>query len=264
MNLNYLHYISRKPFKSWRNKYLKYITRKEADNTGMLDLAIREISEYTGEDCKIVKEKHKAGAQGEKSREGFLSRCELNKEFVEAFYREFRYYLYELPLWNAERNRPKYLVDIASSYLKRNHYNKVIDFGAGAGDLCIELYKRGLDVTYCDISNPLFKLSEWRFRRRNMPIKMLKGIDNVVGDYDCILSFDVFEHIKDLPVLLPRLISHIKSGGSIIFSGAFSGGGLHLRENEKYNDFKQMDLLMQDLGLSFQDKFAQYMFYKKN
>ena len=48
----------------------------------------------------------------------------------------------------------------------------------------------------------------------------------------------------------------------MIFSGAFSGGTLHLEENEIYNDFVCLDRLMRDNGLVFEDKFVQFYFYK--
>ncbi len=139
-----------------------------------------------------------------------------------------------------------------------------MDFGAGAGDLCIALASNGLEVTYCDIGDCLYDFAKWRFEKRHLPVKMAKGIENLKEEkYDCIFSFDAFEHIKDLPEMLDRLIAHLRPGGSLIFSGAFSGGTLHLEENERYNEFKKMDALMQGCGLTFQDKFAQFYFYKR-
>lgn len=93
---------------------------------------------------------------------------------------------------------------------------------------------------------------------------MINGLDNVKEyDYDCIFSFDAFEHIKDLPGVIDKLVSHLAPGGSLIFSGAFSGGTLHLEENEQYNELQALDALMQRYGLTFQDKFAQFYFYKR-
>jgi 2-polyprenyl-3-methyl-5-hydroxy-6-metoxy-1,4-benzoquinol methylase len=263
MNLNYLRYRIAKPFKSWKNKYLKYITKKEAEKFDLYEKIAEEISEYTNEPIEIVKQKHKLGPESERNFDIFKHQANLSKGEVEEFYRKCNYYIYELPLWNAERSRPKYLYLICLPYLKRNNYKKVMDFGAGTGDLCIELAKMDLDVTYCDIGEELFDFAKWRFQRRNLPIKVVRGIDNINEIYDCIFSFDTFEHIKDLPGVLKVLIKYIKLGGSLIFSGAFSGGTLHLEENEKYNEFKELDKLMQNYGLIFQDKFAQFYFYKR-
>lgn len=268
ININYLCYIFLKPFKSWKNKYLKHITKNEAEKYDLYNKVAREISEYTQESVEVVKQKHKSGPENEKNFEMFKHQNTLSRQNIEEFYRRCNYYIYELPLWNAECNRPKYLCMISLPYFKRNNYKKIMEFGAGAGDLCIELSKNKLNVTYCDISERLYDFAKWRFEKGNLPIKMIKALDYIANKnevYDCIVSFDVFEHIKDLPELFNNLTKHIKLGGSLIFSGAFSGGTLHLEENEKYyNAFKNLDMLMQSCGLIFQDKFAQFYFYKKH
>lgn len=264
VNINYLKYKFLKPFKSWKNKYLKSATKKDAIRQDLYNRVAKEISEYTHELIEVVKQKHKSGPESEKSFDIFKEQSNLTQKKVEDFYKTCSYYLYELPLWNAERNRPKYLNMICLPYIKRNQYKKVMDFGAGAGDLSIELAKNGLEVTYCDIGECLFNFAKWRFERRNLSINMVKDIDQIeLRDYDCIFSFDAFEHLKNLPAMLEKLIKHIKVGGSLIFSGAFSGGTLHLEENEKYCNFVNLNKLMQDSGLIFKDKFAQFYFYKR-
>lgn len=263
MNLSYLRCRLIKPFKSWKNKYLKYITKKEAGEINLYERVAKEISEYANEPVETVKQKHKLGPEGEGNFSIFKDQDNLTKESVEGFYQKCNYYLYELPLWNAERNRPKYLSLITLPYLKRNKYKKLMDFGGGAGDLCIELAKNNLEVTYCDIGESLFNFAKWRFEKRGLPVKMTNKLESLNDSFDCIFSFDAFEHVKDFPLMLKKVTEHIKPGGSLIFSGAFSGGTLHLEENEKYNDFKELDHLMQSCSLVFQDKFAQYYFYKR-
>lgn len=260
---NYLRYRCLKPFKSWKNKYLKYITQREAQKSNLYQKVAQEISQYCNEPIETVKEKHKLGPESEDNFHIFKEQSNLSKTSVEDFYRQCSYYLYELPLWNARRNRPRYLCLITLPYLKRNNYKKVMDFGAGAGDLCIELAENKLEVTYCDIGQRLYDFAKWRFQKRNLSVKMFRGAGLTEGDYDCVFSFDAFEHIKDFPEMLKELVAHIRPGGSLIFSGAFSGKTLHLEENEKYNDFKNLDILMRNNGLIFQDKFAQFYFYKR-
>lgn len=262
-NVNYLRYKLLKPFKSWKNKILKSIAQKYAERRNLYNIVASEISEFTREPIEIVKQKHKLSIEAENGREIFKDQKGLSPEKVEEFYKNCTYYIYELPLWNAERGRPKYLSMITVPYLRRNKYQKALDFGGGAGDFCIELAQNNLDVTYCDISEKLYAFSAWRFNRRKLPIKMVKGL-TLLGDglYDVIFSFDAFEHIKDLPQTLGKLLLYLKQGGSLIFSGAFSGGTLHLEENEKYNEFRCLDTLMQNYGLIFHDKFSQFYFYK--
>ena len=126
-----------------------------------------------------------------------------------------------------------------------------MDFGGGTGDLCIELAQNGMDVTYCDIGEALFNFAQWRFQKRNLSVRMIRELSTAAdGSLDGIVSFDAFEHVKDLPEVVGQLVRCLRKGGMLIFSGAFSGGTLHLEENERYNEFKNLDQLMRQRGLS--------------
>ena len=264
VNSRYLRYKLLKPFKSWHNKYLKNKTRQEARQLKLYETTLQEISDYTKEPLDVVRQKHHLGPGGEKGYDIFLNGNVPAKASVEEFYKNCGYYLYELPLWNAEANRPKYLSLIVLDCLKENNYKDVLDYGAGAGDLCIELAKHSLQVTYCDIAHRLFDFAKWRFKRRDLAVSMVQDLKETKDkQFDCIFSFDAFEHIKDFPSALKEIIEHIRIGGMLIFSGAFSGGKLHLTENERYNDFPELNYLLEKMGLSFYDRFAQYNFYKK-
>lgn len=84
--------------------------------------------------------------------------------------------------------------------------------------------KNNLDVTYCEISKTSSAFAKWRFERRKLAVKMVNSLREVEKNYDCVVSFDVFEHVRELPELLEQLKSILRENGSIIFSGAFSGG----------------------------------------
>ncbi|MFH1777644.1 MAG: class I SAM-dependent methyltransferase [Candidatus Omnitrophota bacterium] len=265
VNRIYLRSRILKPIKSWKNKYLKYLTNQDAKKSDLFNKTVMEISEYLKEPQEVVREKYeKCGPDSEAQFDVFKDQDNLRDLDVKEFYKRCSYYIYELPLWNAQHNRPKYLYLMSKSFITRNNYKKVLDFGAGTGDLCIELAKNNLDVTYCDIGEQLYNFANWRFKKKNLPVKMVEGIENLDKQiFDCIFSFDAFEHIKDLQGVIKVLVNHIRPGGGLIFSGAFTGGTLHLEENNKYDNFKEMDKLLSNCGLIFQDKFAQYYFYAK-
>lgn len=267
MNIHHIRHKVLKPIKSWRNKYLKYRTQRKARRDKLYELALQELSEYTGEPIEVIRQKHKAGPPQEKEDYGIFCRQEsLTKDAVEHFYRQYSFYIYELSLWNAQINRPEYLLRVIKPYLRQKKYRRLMDFGAGTGDLSMALAQQGYTVTYCDIGKNNYTFAQWRFKRRSLDIAMVNGLDVLAKKerFDCIISLDVFEHIKDLSDTLEKLINHIKSGGSLIFSGAFSGGGLHIDENNRYNDFKTMDRLLRKHGMAFQDRFAQFFFYIKH
>ena len=260
--LNFIFY--QYPFSSWINKYLKSAAKSYSQKHDLYLKTSQEIGEFTNEPAELVRNKHKGGFSNDNATVIFEQQETLKKEEVENFYRNFSYYLYELPLWNAERARPYYLWRMMQPFLEKNHYKKILDFGGGAGDLCIELSSRGYEVDYYDISKPLHKFMAWRLSKRsNKGIRMYDDITKINNTYDVVVSFDVLEHLKEIPAALGMLASKIRKAGSFIFSGAFSGGTLHLEENEIYNDFKAIDKLLAENGFRFEKKFAQFYFYKK-
>lgn len=124
MNLNYIQYKVLKPFKSWKNKYLKHLSIKEAKSNDLYNLVAAEIGEYTREPVEVVKNKFGLGPQSEKQFHIFTKQDNLSTEEVKNFYKDANFYLYELPLWNAESNRPGNLVKIILPYLRRSGYKK--------------------------------------------------------------------------------------------------------------------------------------------
>jgi len=263
MTAIYYHLFYLYPLSSWINKYLKSQSSSYARKNSLYEKACREIGEYTREPVETVKEKHKKGTGENQATAIFEHQNRITSESVENFYKEYSYYLYELPLWNAERARPYYLWRVIKPYILQYSYKKILDYGGGAGDLCLELASQGLDVAYYDISRPLQEFVNWRFTRRTIHMLMYNDPEQIIEPFDCVVSFDVFEHLKDLPGRLDIISPKIKKGGSLIFSGAFSGGSLHLEENEIYNDFKAMDPLLTSRGFRFLKKFAQFYFYEK-
>ncbi|OGX27415.1 MAG: hypothetical protein A2787_00935 [Omnitrophica WOR_2 bacterium RIFCSPHIGHO2_01_FULL_48_9] len=262
MNLNLFKYYFKKPFYSWKNKYLRHAVRQEAEAKGALSQTADEVAEYLAETPQAVLQKYRQGNFQEN--EFFREPARLSTQTVEEYYKKNTTYIYDLPFWNAEENRPKFLRLMMLGRLRQFGCQDILDFGAGAGDLCIELAQNGFKPVYCDLSERLYDFAQWRFKRRGLNIKMFKGWDDLQGkQYDCVVSFDVFEHIKDLPKTVAKLCGHVRPGGLLIFSGAFSGGGAHLAENEIYAEGERMMSLLKSFDMEFVDQFAQYAFYTK-
>lgn len=253
------------PFSSWFNKYLKHLADKYSIRNNLYEKTLCEINEYTKEPVEAIRLKHEAGPAQHNDNFVFDDQGNLTKDSVEEFYKSYSYYIYELPLWNAERARPFYLWKVIRQYLSAHSYRSLLDYGGGAADLCMELSKHNLKVDYFDISRPLHEFVKWRLAKRGIDtVRMYDNLEKINNEpYDCVVSFDVFEHLKNLEEQLGLITKLIKPGGSLIFSGAFSGGSLHLEENEKYDNFKALNSLLSSNGLSFVKKFAQFYFYKK-
>ncbi|MCA9394615.1 MAG: class I SAM-dependent methyltransferase [Candidatus Omnitrophica bacterium] len=254
-----------RPMLSWRNKIYKKWAEDESRRLNLYQETLKEVSEYTGEPLETVRKKHHMGPRKEPTFAIFQQQDRLTVSAVENFYREATYYLYELPLWNAEKARPQYLCRIMRPYLDKFRCREVLDFGGGTGDLCLALAASGRQVAYCDIGKEVSDFARWRFQRRGLDVKMYDALDGLSGEtFDAVISFDCFEHIKDLPAVVNRLSRCVRTGGLLISGDAFEGGGLHLEENFQYHNADAFDRLMQANGLSFVGRFAQFVFYRKD
>lgn len=263
--MNSWQYELMRPVLSWRNKWYKKWAQNESRRLNLYEETLKEISDYTGEPVEAVREKHHMGPRKEPTFAIFQQQEKLTSSSVENFYREATYYLYELPLWNAEKARPQYLCRIMRPYLDKYGCHTVLDFGGGTGDLCLALADAGRQVSYCDIGKEVADFARWRFQRRGLDVAMYDSLDAVSGKvFDAVISFDCFEHIKDLPAVVGGLSRCVRPGGLIISGDAFEGGGLHLEENFKYHNADTFDRMMSDNGLTFVGRFAQFVFYRKD
>ncbi|MCQ9205067.1 MAG: class I SAM-dependent methyltransferase [Omnitrophica bacterium] len=258
VDLNYARHVFLKPLKSWKNKYLKHTISKNPVNSLLYQKTLEEISEYTKESVEIVEQKCRS------SRSRDVNWENVSENEIIDFYKNEERFLYELPLWNAECNRPEYICRIITPYLKQNKIELIFEYGAGTGDIAMALAERGFKVIYSDINERLINFAKWRFARRKLDIDIYNlDINNQLPKSDCVISFDVLEHLKDLPQKIKIIHSSLSEEGSFVFSGAFSGGELHLIENEIYATHKHLNNMLQARGFTFDNKFAQYYFYRK-
>jgi len=244
---------------SSRYSALKKKASSLAKDKNFYEQALQEISEYTKEGVETVKQRY----ADLKKQTDEMSFSQKEEEAILRFYRNDRHYIYELPLWNSQCGRPYLLSWIAKPYLERHHYRHILDFGSGAGDLGIALRQAGFHVTCFDINPSLVEFAKWRFQRRGLNIDF---IDQSLKDgqlFDCIMAFDVFEHLKNLPEKIKRLRRNLHKGGSLIFNIEEGDGkdGLHLNENMIYRDAWQVHRMLTLAGFSFAWKFKRFYFY---
>lgn len=263
---NYLLYCLRYPIQSWRNKCYKTYFKRKARQHSLFDQTLDEVADYLQRSTEEVS----AMFRSEPNPNLYAifqddKQSNLTEKDVKDFYRDHEVYLYELPLWNAEVGRPQMLRAVVDPYLKRFQCKSVLDVGGGAGDLCIELSQHHYDVLYFDISESLSNFAQWRFSRRELSIPQHKDFASLADNaLDAVITFDVMEHVKNMSQFVKDMVRVIRPGGLFIFSGAFSGGGLHLRENEQYADNVVLNDMLKSAGVRFYDKLAQnYIYVKK-
>jgi hypothetical protein len=124
---------------------------------------------------------------------------------VAAFFRTSTNYLYNLVIWEASGNRPRY-VDAALPALRAENVRTVLDIGSGIGSDAIALVRHDFVVTTCDHDSPSTRFAD---RRHGGTIPRIDpehlGHEHAT---DALWIIDTLDHLADphntLAPLLPR------------------------------------------------------------
>jgi len=129
-------------------------------------------------------------------------------------------YIYDLldAFYNFEKTKKiKTCLDIIK-FVKRKKAKKVLEFGAGTGQLCLLLYANtNASVLYLDLPGNTFDFAKWRFKKYKAPIRLIKGQINADSiphaPFDVIVSDAVLEHVPDLPKTIKLLKKSLAAPG---------------------------------------------------
>ncbi|MBX7219137.1 MAG: methyltransferase domain-containing protein [Blastocatellia bacterium] len=147
-----------------------------------------------------------------------------NMEELENWYRENAgYYLYDLSQFHLAYKHILFSLDVLA--LARG---RVLDYGAGIGDLTLELAAReGFETTYFDVDGESQRYARWRARERGLRVKFVSDRNELEGPYDTIILLDVLEHVADPEETLDFLTARLMPGGRLIASVAFGATKAH-------------------------------------
>ncbi|MBI2682647.1 MAG: class I SAM-dependent methyltransferase [Acidobacteriales bacterium] len=152
-----------------------------------------------------------------------------------------------LARWYSE-NALNYMFSLARFHLTYKHITftldmlrlsrgRCLDYGAGKGELALELARRGLDVTYYDVPGKSREYAEWEAARRKANLRFLSSKEELQtevaarGKFDTILTLDVLEHLPDLRGELEFLLSLLAPKGRLLMTvpeGATESQPMHL------------------------------------
>ena len=94
---------------------------------------------------------------------------------------------------------------------------KILDIGCGGGILSEELSKMGAKVTGIDSSKKSISIAKKHAKEKNLDIEYINGsildISNL-GKYDCIICFEMIEHIH----VPKKLIEKIESVSCLLYT----------------------------------------------
>lgn len=166
------------------------------------------------------------------------------EEEIKQFYEIVPYYPFELAYWHMkvwQRRLRKEVVSLS--------FGDVLDYGGGIGDLCIELAKKGLNVTYGDVPGRNWEFAKWLFEKKGININMIdlgKGKIPKEKEYDTIICIDTIEHILNPKGVLEDIATHLKSNGRLVITALNCPG-----ETENIPMHLKMEFDAKDLLNSF-------------
>lgn len=137
-----------------------------------------------------------------------------------------------------EENSEYYLYDLAQFHLAYKHIafmcdvvalsnGRVLDYGAGIGDLALELSRRGHDAVYLDVEGRTKAFARWRAERDWLPATFVSDLSDVDGEFDTIISLDVFEHLADPLPVVDALVDRLAPRGRMIVTAYFGPTKAH-------------------------------------
>jgi len=158
-----------------------------------------------------------------------------DRERLAAWYRDnSELYLFAISAYNLEYKRIR-------SNLKVLKFARgaCLDYGAGNGELLLEMARRGHPVTYYDVEGVTMRFARRRAENAGLPMEFTHSKDALAAiarkrRFDTIFAFDVLEHLPDLPGELDFLSSLLNENGMFVFdvpAGSTSSHPMHLNHN---------------------------------
>jgi 2-polyprenyl-3-methyl-5-hydroxy-6-metoxy-1,4-benzoquinol methylase len=211
------------------------VRRAQKHNKINSETAMRELMSFTGYPAERIWRLWSTSNQQLAKNWELASPDESDRERLAQWYREnSELYMFAISAYNLEYKRI-----LSNLRMMRLGRGSCLDYGAGNGELILELARRGHPATYYDVEGETLKFAQQRARQRGLSIEFLHTRDDLARvaeqhGFDTIFSFDVLEHLPDLPGELSFLSSLLNPGGLLVFdvpAGATKSHPMHLNHN---------------------------------
>lgn len=149
-------------------------------------------------------------------------------------------YLFAISGYNLEYKRIKSNLKVI-----RFARGSCLDYGAGNGEILLELARRGHPVMYFDVEGVTMKFAQKRAQQHGLTMEIARSKEELKAaaqkrGFDTIFSFDVLEHLPDLPGELTFLSSLLAPNGIFVFdvpAGSTKAHPMHLNHSLNVLDF---------------------------
>jgi 2-polyprenyl-3-methyl-5-hydroxy-6-metoxy-1,4-benzoquinol methylase len=174
-------------------------------------------------------------------------------------------YMFAISAYNLEYKRIK-----SNLAMMKYGRGKCLDYGAGNGELILEMGRRGHSAVYYDVEGTSMLFARSRAEQRKLNIEFCASKECLRNSsersaFNTIFSFDVLEHIPDLAGELDFLASLLAPGGLMVFdvpAGSTKAHPMHLNHNlDVRAHLLAKGMTEEKLGWSFR-KQEKYLFRK--
>ena len=147
---------------------------------------------------------------------------------------------------------------------KYTNGKKVLDIACGVGYGCKILSEKGArNVTGCDISIESINYAKEHYSGEGIRFQVndIKKVNFSDEEFDCIVSFETLEHVKDQEIVITELKRVLKKGGILIISTP----NLESRTNdeEDTNRFHEKELTVEEFKEMIRKKFPKYELFSQ-
>ena len=211
------------------------VWRAREQNTKNVTAAMAELVEFTGYSADRIRELWATSNQQLAANWQLAKPAEDNPEQMAEWYRQnSELYLFDISAYNLEYKRIR-----SNMKVLRLARGATLDYGAGNGEILIELARRGHRVAYYDVEGVTMRFARQRAERQQLAIDFFHTKSDLAEaaqkeHFDTVFSFDVLEHLPDLPGELAFLFSLLSPGGLFVFdvpAGSTKAHPMHLNHN---------------------------------
>ena len=161
---------------------------------------MQELTEFTGYPADRIRELWATSNQQLAANWQQAEPAEDNPEQMAEWYRQnSELYLFAISAYNLEYKRIR-----SNMKVLRLAQGATLDYGAGNGEILLELARRGHRVAYYDVEGVTMRFARQRAARQGLAIDFFHTKESLAEaarqrGFDTVFSFDVLEHLPDLP-----------------------------------------------------------------
>jgi len=217
------------------------VHRARMQNAGNINVAMAELTAFTGYPADRIRELWAGSNQQLAANWQQAKPAEDNPEQMAEWYRQNSdLYLFAISAYNLEYKRIR-----SNMKVLRLASGATLDYGAGNGEILLELARRGQRAAYYDVEGVTMRFARERAARQGLLIDFFHSKDALAEyasehGFDTVFSFDVLEHLPDLPGELNFLASLLNPGGLFVFdvpAGSTKAHPMHLNHHLNVLEF---------------------------